>query len=173
MEDANPLQTGHFYPLPSVIVTWACVNWQCYSVIGGVGFMACKDAVSTTEVPCPWEPLPLPPSGSLWAEILVSGGAPTVPLISGKRFRPWKEQLTIPSPSFLLLTYMDACVRVFINHLPATQLVADNYSSWLAFSWKHQTPCLARPPEAPVPTASDTLGPPSSTSFTSVFHPQH
>lgn len=116
-----------------------------------MGFIAYKDAVSTTEVLCPWESLPLPPSGSLWAEILVSGGVPTVPLISGKHFRPWKEQLTIPSPSFPLLTYMDACVCVFISDLPATQLVADNYNSWLAFSWKHQIPCLARPPQSSSP----------------------
>lgn len=59
---------------------------------------------------------------------------------------------TILFPSILLLPYMDTWECVFTSDLPTTQLVLDNYNSWLAISWKQQIPCLAQhpPPKAPL-----------------------
>lgn len=100
------------------------------------------------QVACSQEPLRLTPRGWLWVEILVSDEVPTAPHHIRKHFCSEKEQLTILYPSFLLLTYMDACICVFTSDLPATQLVLDNYNSWLAISWKQQILCLAWLPKS-------------------------
>lgn len=72
---------------------------------------------------------------------------------------------TILFPSILLLPYMDTWECVFTSDLPTTQLVLDNYNSWLAISWKQQIPCLAQHP----PPKSSTLPLPLTPS---VHHPQ-
>lgn len=124
---------------------------------------------------CSWA---LHPSGSLCCEnSLQSGEASSGPLVFTKYFfcRRGIIDNFLCFQFFCWYTWMCVCAHacLCISNLPATRLVVGNYNSWLATSWKQQTPCLVWHPQATVPTGSDTLSSPYSTPFTSFFHPQH
>lgn len=76
------------------------------------------------------------------------------PLVFGKYFSSTGESTIFFMPRiFYWYVWMCVCVCLLISNLPATQLVVDNYNSWLATSWKRQHPAWfgTLKPQSPLP----------------------
>lgn len=63
------------------------------------------------------------------------------PLVFRKHYPAGEKHWHFSMLTVSLLVYMGVCACLSVSNLPATQLVVDNYNSWLATSWKQQTPC--------------------------------